>query len=645
MSCRRSLRIARGIAGLCALYACHPNSEPRRPVDWLQERADSETHLAHTARVNSDFRFTDHRDSSGITFRNQIVDDAGKTYKKAHYDHGTGVCAADIDADGDGLADLYFVTQLGSNELWKNLGAGRFADVTDAAGVRLPDAIAVACAFGDIDNDGLPDLFVTTVRHGNHLFKNLGHDRFVDITKQAGVGYVGHSSGAVFFDYDGDGRLDLFVTNVGVYTNNQKGPGGYYLALTDAFHGHTHPERTETSILYHNLGGGRFQDVTRATGLVDSSWSGDATVIDANDDGWPDLYILSMQGQNHLWLNDGGKHFHDATGQYFPRNPWGAMGVKAFDFNGDGREDLFITDMHSDMWVNIPAGNWDDETRKADTLPAPNDFFPNGKGQFIFGNALFANLGSGHFQEVSDSLGVETYWPWGPSVDDVNADGWDDIFVTAGMNFPQRYGINSLLLNDAGRRFLPSEFLVGIEPRPHGDTVQVWFTLDCRGADKESMMCGACAQAGMMVGCRHEGGGRETVFGTLGSRSAVLLDLDNDGDLDLVTNEFNAPPQVLISDLAQRHTIHFLKVRLRGTHSNREGLGAMVTAVLPDGRRVLKVMDGKSGYLSQSVLPLYVGLGAADHADSVVVRWPSGRRQALRGPIKSGESLEVIEPQ
>src|SRR5947207_4749738 len=375
---------------------------------WLLERAAEEAALAAQSPAPHDFRFTDRREASGITFENRIVDDAGKAYKKVHYDHGTGLCAADV--DGDGLPDLYFVTQLGASELWKNVGGGRFVN-TAAAGLEMPDAVAAACAFADIDNDGLPDLFVTTVRHGNRLFHNVGGGKFQDITAQAGVGYVGHSSGAVFFDYDGDGLVDLFVANVGVYTSNAKGPGGYYVGLPDAFHGHTHPDRAEASILYHNLGGGRFRDVTRAVGLVDSSWSGDATVIDVNDDGRPGLYILNMQGENHLWLNEGGKRFRDATREYFPRTPWGAMGVKAFDFDGDGRVDLLVTDMHDDMWANIPPGDWAAETRKADSSKAPPDFFPDGKGRFIFGNALFANRGGGRFEEVSDSLGVETYWP------------------------------------------------------------------------------------------------------------------------------------------------------------------------------------------------------------------------------------------
>src|SRR5207247_7582258 len=183
------------------------------------------------------------------------------------------------------------------------------------------------------------------------------------------------------------------------------------------------------------------------------------------------------------------------------------------------------------------------------------------------------------FAEISESVGVETYWPWGPSVDDFNADGWDDIFIAAGMNFPYRYGINSVLLNEGGRRFLPSEFVVGVEPRPNGATQQVWFTLECGGGDALSPLCDACSQPAASTMCTIDKARHLTMMGSLGSRAAVALDLDGDGDLDIVTNEFNGRPQVLVSSLAQRRPdrVHFLKLRLRGTRSNREGLGAQVT--------------------------------------------------------------------
>ena len=179
---------------------------------------------------------------------------------------------------------------------------------------------------------------------------------------------------------------------------------------------------------------------------------------------------------------------------------------------------------------------------------------------------------------------------------------------------------------------------------PSGATQQVWFTLECKGADQGHPFCTACAQPANAALCQIDGAGHLTMMGALGTRSAVALDLDGDGDLDIVTNEFNAPPQVLVSDLAQRRRVHYLDVRLRGTPSNREGLGALVSIVLPDGRRVVKQCDGKSGYLSQSDLPLYFGLGEADHATAIEVRWPSGKRQTVAGPIAAGRSIEVVEP-
>src|SRR5881394_1973897 len=613
-----------------------------RTPAWLEERGRQENTLLAGSRIDHDFHFSNQLSQTGIAFANRIVDDAGKTYKLVHYDHGSGVCAADV--DGDSRPDLYFLTQLGTNQLWSNTGDDKFVDVTRNAGVSMPDQIAVGCAFADIDNDGDADLFVTTVRHGNHLFENLGTGTFRDITAAAGVGYSGHSSGAVFFDYDRDGRLDLLVTNVGVFTSNTRGPGGYYLGLDDALLGHLHPERAEASILYHNLGGDRFEDVTRTVGLVDLSWSGDATPLDVNDDGFPDLYMLDMQGTDHLWLNEGGKHFRDATTTYFPRTPWGSMGAKVFDYNGDGRLDLFLTSMHPDMWVDLRPGDWAAEARKDDPNQMPPQLIPGGIRNLIFGNAMFASRGNGQFDDVSDSIGVETYWPWGPSVDDFNADGWDDIFIAAGMNFPFRYGVNSLLLNEQGHRYLPSEFVLGVEPRPHGATEQVWFTLDCNGADRGNRLCGKSVHPkAMVIECLSAGGGRVNVTGTLASRSAVTLDLDGDGDVDIVTNEFNARPQVLMSDLAQRRRINYLEIRLRGTRSNREGLGARVTVVLPDGRRLLKVLDGKSGYLSQSDLPLYFGLGEADTVPELDIRWPSGEHQTLSGP-KAGQTIDVVEP-
>ena len=600
----------------------------------LETNKRNQLEAAKSLNAFHDFQFSDRVDESGITFTSRPVDDAAKNWKPAHYDHGAGVTVADV--DGDGLLDLYFVGQLGGNQLWRNLGKGKFENVTTRAGVGLEDRICVGAAFADIDNDGKPDLFVTTVKMGNAMFRNLGGGRFEDISSKSGLDYKGHSSGAVFFDFDKDGLLDLFLVNVGIYTKDEKGEGGFYLAYSDAFTRHLRPEFYEQSLLYRNLGGGKFQDVSKETHLEHKAWSGDATACDVNEDGYPDLYVLNMQGDDHYYENVGGKRFVEKTATYFPKTPWGAMGVKFFDFDLDGRMDLFITDMHSDM---TDAQTKDGKTRYARDFEKRkseawcsiewSDAFLQGASNNIFGNAFYQNQGNGRFAEVSEKIGAETYWPWGISVDDLNADGYEDVFVTAGMGYPFRYGINSVLLNDGGRRFFDSEFVLGVEPRKDGRIETEYFTLDGTRKDKEHPLA---YKRGMI-----------SVLGSLSTRSSVVLDLEDDGDLDVVTNEMIGRPQVLVSNLSEKKPIHFLKIRLIGTASNRDGLGATVK-VRAGSRTYFRYHDGKSGYLAQSSsMPLYFGLGDAIKADSVEIVWPSGRRQTLTDNLSTNALMEAVE--
>jgi hypothetical protein len=216
-------------------------------------------------------------------------------------------------------------------------------------------------------------------------------------------------------------------------------------------------------------------------------------------------------------------------------------------------------------------------------------------------------------------------------VGDINADGWDDVFVTAGMGYPFRYGINSMLLNNRGERFLDAEFILGIEPRQESRTL--WFSYDCAKADTVDAT----------KACAARKSGTINVLGTKSTRSSVMFDLDNDGDLDIVTNDFNSEPMVLISDLAQVKKIHWLKVELIGTKSNRNGLGATVR-VQAGSRTFTKYNDGKAGYLAQSVLPLYFGLGEATKIDRIEVRWPSGSTQVLTKDLNINQTLKITEP-
>jgi enediyne biosynthesis protein E4 len=610
---------------------------------WLQKRREAQAKAIAGVQAFHDFQFVDRVADSGITFRHRIVEDAGKTYKAAHYDHGNGLAVADV--DGDGLVDVYFVNQVGGNQLWRNTGGGKFENITSAAGLAVPGRVSVSASFGDIDNDGDADLFVTTVRAGNLLFENDGRGRFSDITAAAGLGYSGHSSSGVFFDYDRDGRLDLLLVNVGRYTTNTVAGGSdkFYVAFADAFAGHLKPERAERSILYRNASGNRFADVSKATGLVDLSWTGDATVLDGNDDGWPDLYLTNMQGDDQYYENAAAtarpsgpaaprtsgpadprtseRRFLKKSRVLFPRTSWGSMGVKVFDFNNDGRLDLFVTDMHSDM--SHPASP-DRDFFKSE-MKWPVSFRGTGKTS-IWGNSFFLNDAPGRYREVSDAIGAESYCPWGPSVGDLNADGYDDVFIAAGMNYPERYMVNSVKLNDRGRRFADAEFVLGVEPRS-GGLATPFFELDASGADKGHK--DAVGETG-----------RIAIWGARGTRSSAILDLDGDGDLDIVTNEFNAAPMVLVSNLSEKTRVRYVAVRLAGTISNRSGLGAIVR-VTAGGRTYTKVMDGNSGYLSHSVHPLYFGLGDAEEIEKLEVTWPTGRTQSV--PAKLNSTVDIRE--
>jgi hypothetical protein len=606
---------------------------PQDAASRLAFRQRAQVKAAATQKAFHDFRFTDRTAESGISFRSRAVDDVGKNNKPIHYDHGCGLAVADI--DGDGLPDIYFVSQLGGNELWRNLGNGKFENITASAGVGLNDRICVGASFADIDNDGLPDLFVTTVRGGNVLFHNLGNGKFRDISKEAGVDYVGHSSGAVFFDFDNDGLLDLFVCNVGKYTTNERGAGGYYVGIEKGFYSHLKPELSERSLLYRNLGNCKFELLTPEV-LDHVAWSGDASFADVNGDGYPDLYVLNMQGSDHFYLNQGGRKFVEKTAEYFPKTPWGAMGIKFFDFNNDGRLDLYITDMHSDMTTaqiqlqySSRPGSEKIKSEQFCRVEWTEEYL-RGSSNNIFGNALWKNLGGGKYQEVSDETAAETWWPWGPSVGDLNADGYPDIFVTAGMGYPYSYAANSVLLNEGGKRFIDSEFTLGLEPRLGWRTTTDYFILDCAGADKNHPLCQGQTQ-------------RVMIEGTVSSRSAALVDLDNDGDLDIITNEINDRPQILLSNLSDKKHIHYLKIKLTGTKSNRDALGAVVK-LTAGGVTQTQQNDGKSGYLSQSSIPLYFGLGEATRIDRIEVAWPSGKKQLLERNITPNTLLSIVEP-
>jgi hypothetical protein len=565
--------------------------------------------------------FEERAASAGLDFHmNFLPGEQGEKFKVNLYDHGCGVAVGDY--DGDGHDDLYFANQLGGNALYRNRGDGTFENATAAAGpIELADRICVGAAFGDYDNDGDQDLYVTSTRGGNALFRNEG-GRFVDATEAAGLTFVGHSQTSTFFDYDNDGLLDLFLTNSAAWTTNEfNAEQRYFLGLAQFPDLLRAPK--EFNVMYRNRGDGAFEDVTEAVGLAGQGWGGDAAVFDYDEDGRLDLLVTNMFGLSQLYRaydNDGEVAFLDATADTLVRTSYGAIGAKAFDYNNDGRLDLFIADMHSDMWMQPPFSMSSLEpTRKYDTIfgPRPESEMNAGEqelmievlleneNRIVFGNTLHENLGEGRFEERSDAANLETLWPWGVATGDFDNDLHEDLFLPSGMGYPFDYWPNFLMMNGGNGTFHDRAAVRGIEPPASGPHLPEPI------------------------------GGKPAARS---SRCAAVADFDGDGRLEIVTNNFNDKPNYFANIFPRRN---YLAVKLTGSSSNRDAVGALVKVYLGDVVLTRQV-QAAGGYLSQSSKTLHFGLGDRGRIDRLEIRWPRGQTQTIESPAIN-RRLEVVE--
>ena len=568
--------------------------------------------------------FRDVLPTSGIEFR--MDQQPAEKFKVNLYDHGCGVAVADYDGDGDD--DVLFLKQLGSNGLYRNRGDGTFENATIEAGaVALTDRICVGAAFADHDNDGDQDLYITSTRGGNVLLENQGAGRFVDVTERAGVGLVAHSQTPAFFDYDNDGYLDLFVTNSARWTGDEYDAAGQYYPGAGLIWDHVFkPDDREFNVLYRNNHDGTFTDVTDKAGLSGKGWSGDVAVFDFDEDGLIDLLVTNMFGTSQLYRNEGGGHFADVTHDTLGKTSLGAIGSKAFDFNGDGRLDLFVTDMHSDMWLGFDDVDLVRPTEKFQSIAGP-DWAPDSDARrymktlksrfsdelgltfdmFLLGNSLFRNDGSGKFTELSDAAGMETFWPWGICVGDFDNDGHEDAFIPSGLGFPYFYWPNSLMLNKGDGTFADRAAEAGIEPPREGRLQKE--RIDGKDAPRSS-------------------------------RCAAAADFDCDGKLDIMVNNFGDRPYYFKNQFPDRHYVAF---RLRGTRSNRDAVGAVARLYAGD-RVMVRQVHATGGYLSQASKTLHFGLGGLTAIDRLEIRWPSGVTQTVHSPDLDRTHDEIVEP-
>ena len=544
------------------------------------------------------------------------------------------------DYDGDGKDDIYFCNQLGKNALYHNKGDGTFEEVAEKLGVALGDRVSVAAAFVDYDNSGHQSLFVTSTRGGNVLFHNKGDGVFEDVTEQVGLKYEGHSQAALFFDYDNDGYLDLLLTNTAEWTTQDKDDRGHHF-LGVANFGDLIGRKKEKNILYHNepadpndpSKGRKFVKMPERAGLNGRGWTADAVAFDYDGDGLMDVFVTCMFGRCQLYHNKGNGTFEEVTAAVVGKTPFGGIGCNLFDSKNDGQLALFVTDMHSDMWMNLDRRHiWEEDARRWQHKKFGSSFGPLAEQdptlldkeaefgrrygydpkELIFGNGLYQNDGHGKFQEVSDAAGMETLWPWGSAAGDFVNNGREDVFITAGMGYPFWYWPNALMMNKGNGTFTDGAEQMGIEPLPRGQFL-------------EELPGGHGA--------------------TRSSRCAATGDFFGDGRLAIVVNNFNDQPYFYKNQAPAKNWIEFRLTggKHKGGRCNRDAIGAVVR--LYRGKTVMtRQVKVSGGYLAQSSKTLHFGLGNSKDFDRVEITWPGRRHPQVLTKVNVNAINPIDEP-
>ncbi len=501
---------------------------------------------------------------------------------------GTGIAIGDY--DGDGLPDIYVVSKTEGCRLFHNLGGYKFEDVTEKAGVgATPGVWNQGATFVDINNSGRLDIYVCRTNAPNLLYVNQGDGTFKEMAHAYGLDVVDSSVMAAFCDYDRDGFLDLYIA-------------------TNILNIVTHPAG-QRGILLHNNRNGTFTNVTDSAGILGPSQSHSATWWDYDNDGWPDLYVANDYGYpDRLYHNNRDGTFTDTLNSVLPHVSFSSMGSDLGDVRNDGFIDFLVADMAARTHMK-------DQHAIADARGRTEE--DPGSQVTYHRNALLLNTGTGGFQEGAYLAGVaETDWTWSVRLEDLDNDGRLDLFVTNG--FPRD---------------------------PGADTIQRMMRAETP-AERIRIMYESPPQAERHLALRNMGDLRfedvssEWGLGKKGvSFGAALGDLSGDGNLDIVYSNYHAGVTLMRNDC---DTGHVVNVDLRGTVSNRYGVGATVRVESALGVQARQLVLAR-GYMSSSEPMLHFGFGADTVIRRMVVTWPSGHVQTFEN-LPVDRRYTVTEP-
>lgn len=561
---------------------------------------------------------------SGIHFSNDVHDtDSTNSLINEFGYMGGGVGIGDF--NNDGLKDIVFTANQTSCRIYINLGKNKFEDITEKAGLTT-NVWATGVSIVDINNDGYDDIYICTYgknllhRSKNLLFINQHNLTFKEEAEQYGLADTGYSSQAVFFDYDGDGDLDMYLAN---YSFNNSNVSANFVVPRDRSGkspANDRLYRNEGDSL--NLGHPVFTDVSMQAGIKEDGYGLGVTVSDFNNDGWPDIYVADdFVSNDNLWLNNKNGTFTNCIDKALRHQSYSSMGVDAADLNNDGLSDIVSLDMMPEYnerkKTSYSFMNY--ERYQSERSRGYEPEFMRNMLQINNGNRYRADTSLPFFSEIGQMAGIsQTDWSWSVLLADFNNDGWKDMHITNGVG---RDFINADFLEFSNQTFdavtdkkeqqkIIKEKLASLNP------VNLSNYLFINNHDyffKDSS---------------EEAGINEPSL----SNGAAYVDLDNDGDLDLVVNNINKEAFVFINNTIQKSKpveSHFLKLILKGSETNKHAFGTKV-CIYANGKMQMQEQSPVRGYYSSVDQDLIFGLGTSANVDSLIATWPDGKKTIIR---------------
>jgi len=546
--------------------------------------------------------------STGIKFKNVLKET--ETFNVLNYGYfynGGGVAVGDI--NNDGLPDIYFTGNMVASRLYLNQGNMKFKEISKEAGVSAEGLWNTGVTMADVNADGLLDIYVCRSaavnfqKRRNLLFINNGDLTFTERANEYGLDDFGYSTQATFFDYDRDGDLDMFLIN-----HSTQQYAGFNKLLT------SYKKRVDVNLgdkLFRN-DGDFFTEVSRTAGINQNvlGFGLGVAIVDVNTDGWADIYVSNdYNEEDYLYLNQQDGTFKESIRDYFGHVSMFSMGCEAGDFNNDLKPDLITLDM-------LPEGNY----RQKISLGSENhvkyaQLIQSGFHHQTMRNMLQLNNGNGYFSEIGQLAGIsKTDWSWAPLLADFDNDGWKDLFVSNGyprdylnMDFMNYVANEKISQSQKNKELVVSELL---EKMPSIQVSNYFFKNNGDLTfEKKSTEWGLQ---------------KDNV-----SNGAAYADFDNDGDLDLVINNINEVADFYENQSETLTQNHYLKIRLKGNGQNTFGIGANVTLYTSAGTQTQTFYPTR-GFQSSVNYELVFGLGQINQVDSLTVVWADQKKQTLK---------------